>query len=680
MILKVVMYMKICFVHEEYPPETNFGGIATYQKIMAEYYANRGDKVTVITRGKENIDYYENKVHIYRIASNNDPNDIKSVKDYRIKVAKLLRILQDTKAIDFIETPDWGANTVYFEKYRKIPLIIRLHTPLKIWLKFNNNNFGTAKDLILKWEKMMLKKADLLTSCSQLLKEMVIKEYRLKSKIFVIPNPYNKKEFFPYCNNQNNNIIYVGSLEERKGIITLAQALNIVMDKIPDINIYIVGKDTNRNNKNISTKKYILNLIDKKFHGRLIFTGQIDNNHVNEYLNQATLAIFPSIFDNYPYVVLESMAAGKNIICSDNMGVVDLVEDNNYIFKSENVEDLTNKILRFFYDSKNTINENNIKIVDKVCNQKKICEKMRTYYKNSIKLYEEKNKLEKTVGIILNNIEHPEKITKIYRWKNNLANDVFCVVTNINKYIVKKYNYEYDFELCNKLYDLYGRTGFNVVKPINKNIISINDDKYNIFNYINHTKHKIPNEFFIKLLNCERKVDTSATLLNKCTKYYNYLSTLKKYKIKEEKLILEIYEKISDLHLLKETYLNHGDLSNSNILYNNGKYYIIDFDEATITTRLYDFAVIMVKNNVVKNKFIKNEFDKLINETNNGNYTTNDYIAITKFYLCKILLEKFYLHEKGLINLYSKEQIKDNYKKYIKLLKNLDELKGDEDG
>lgn len=24
--------MKICFVHEEYPEETNFGGIATYQK------------------------------------------------------------------------------------------------------------------------------------------------------------------------------------------------------------------------------------------------------------------------------------------------------------------------------------------------------------------------------------------------------------------------------------------------------------------------------------------------------------------------------------------------------------------------------------------------------------------------------------------------------------------------
>ena len=28
--------MKVCLVHEEYPNETNFGGIATYQQRLAE--------------------------------------------------------------------------------------------------------------------------------------------------------------------------------------------------------------------------------------------------------------------------------------------------------------------------------------------------------------------------------------------------------------------------------------------------------------------------------------------------------------------------------------------------------------------------------------------------------------------------------------------------------------------
>ena len=82
--------MKICFVHEEYPEETNFGGIATYQKIMAEYYANHGDMVHVITRGKQDRKYIENNVHIIRIASDNDANNIDSIRDYRRKVSKVL--------------------------------------------------------------------------------------------------------------------------------------------------------------------------------------------------------------------------------------------------------------------------------------------------------------------------------------------------------------------------------------------------------------------------------------------------------------------------------------------------------------------------------------------------------------------------------------------------------------
>ena len=106
--------MKICFVHEEYPLETNFGGIATYQKIMASYYASQGDLVTVIARGNEDTCYYEDGVKVYRIKSLNDSNDITSIKEFRKKVALLLVKLQTSNEIEIIETPDWGATTVYF--------------------------------------------------------------------------------------------------------------------------------------------------------------------------------------------------------------------------------------------------------------------------------------------------------------------------------------------------------------------------------------------------------------------------------------------------------------------------------------------------------------------------------------------------------------------------------------
>ncbi len=386
--------MKICFVHEEYPEETNFGGIATYQKIMAEYFANHGDSVTVIARGEKDLDYYENNVHVFRLGSSNDTNNINSVIKYRKKISTLLQKLQLKKAIDIIETPDWGANTVLFEDFRRVPLVVRLHTPLKIWLEYNNNSFGKAKDQILEWESLMMNKADLLTSCSQLLKDMVGKDYDLKKEIVVIPNPCNLIDFKQKENNKNNNkknLIYVGSLEERKGVIILAKAINEVFKKNNDIKLYFVGKDTVRNNKNISTKEYILKEIDKKYHNRVIFIGAVKNSEVSKYLKTADLAIFPSLFDNYPYTILEAMATGNTVLISDNIGLCDIVNGNNYIFKSGNVSDLTLKILDFLENNDLSINIENINNVKNECNPDDICNKMKKLYMKTIKEYHNEN-------------------------------------------------------------------------------------------------------------------------------------------------------------------------------------------------------------------------------------------------------------------------------------------------
>ena len=114
--------MKICFVHEEYPLETNFGGIATYQKNMAEELVRQGNEVYVICRGlKEDKNYVENGVNVYRIHVEETENQKNNYINYRKKVAKLLLDLQNKKLIDLIEVPDWGAETIFFEKQRKIP-------------------------------------------------------------------------------------------------------------------------------------------------------------------------------------------------------------------------------------------------------------------------------------------------------------------------------------------------------------------------------------------------------------------------------------------------------------------------------------------------------------------------------------------------------------------------------
>lgn len=151
-------------------------------------------------------------------------------------------------------------------------------------------------------------------------------------------------------------------------------------------------------------------------------------------------------------------------------------------------------------------------------------------------------------------------------------------------------------------------------------------------------------------------------------------SNVKKIK-KDINYINTIYESIINNKILTEQYLNHGDISKSNLLLYNDTYYIIDFDEVTITTALYDFAVSIIKiyTDTEKNKIDKKIYNELKQKIQKKQeYRDDSFIMIIKLYLCKILLEKFYLQEIGKISLFSPSQQQDTYKKYLKILKNIE--------
>lgn len=675
--------MNICFVHEEYPEETNFGGIATYQKIMAEELAKQGNNVYVICRGlKKSRFYVENNVNIYRIYVRESKNQLKNYIKYRKKVSKVLFDLQRKKLIDIIEVPDWGAETVLFEKYRKVPLVVRLHTPLKVWLKYNKNNFGKITPLILNWEEKMMESANLITCCSNALKEIIVNEFNINpSCIHVTPNPVNISDFYRDENIlKEKKIIFVGSIEERKGVVVLAQALNLVFEKYPNIKVELIGKDTTRNYKNMSTKELIESIIHDKFKGNISFVGQIPNKELNKYLNSARVGVFPSLFDNFPYVVLEAMTTGLQIVGSSNSGMVEMLNDKSSIYETGNYEDLAEKIIeKYNLSLKQEVNNKNINRVKKIYNPKLVCDEIIDFYKSAITSYNLESGTKEELQIVLKHVTN-EEIRFFRKECGGVSNLVFKVLTKNRKYIIKKYLYNYDFDLSDELYNKYESSNLTVIRPINKNLINYNSFNYNIFEYKKDFKilkfFRINNKYLRKVLFCKRKIDKDETITGKCMKYYLFLRESLSFDgifEKDVEYVLEMFDNMRDKEILNERYLNHGDISKSNIIVSLYKNYLIDFDEVTITTPLYDFAVIVIKN------FVRNErinmrrycsFRKVAKKYFKK-YSEKDFDDMIRFYLCKILIEKFYYHQVGVIDLNSKEQLKDDYRKYLKLLKQI---------
>ena len=672
--------MRICLVHEEYPEETNFGGIATYQKNVAEELVKQGHQVYVICRSlTQDKTYQENGVNIFRIYVSH-PNSVKFYIEYRQKVATILRKLQANNQIDLIETPDWGAETIFFEKDRQVPLVVRLHTPLKIWLKYNKNNFGKIKNKMLNWEKTMLKKADLVTCCSNALKNKIETNFKfLKDKIIVTPNPANLKMFYPNKNIlKEDKIIYVGSLEQRKGVCILAQALNIIFKEYPNLKVQFIGKDTKRNYKNICTIKLIQEIVATKYQANLEFIGQIPNYELNDYLNSALVGVFPSLFDNFPYVVLEAMASGLQIVGSKNSGMVEMLDDPRVIYETGNYKDLAKKILAQYHLAiKENYNYRNIKRVNELYNPKNVCYNLIELYQRTIINYAKKE-------VLLNDFQNvikdyiKEPIIKIQPEKSGLANLVYRLYTKSNIYILKKYKYQYNFDLIDKLYNIYEKNNIAFIRPINSQPISYKYTYYNIFPYYKKDKKRIIDlDYLQKIINAQRQVNLEDAIVNKCDYYYNNIN-IDNINKEDIQYVKEIFKNLNKEEL-KGNYLNHGDIQKSNILTSNKKNYLIDFDEVNVGHYLYDYAVIIIKMGTRNNKIdyvMLNNLKELIKK-DNMTFNDLDFYNIIILYLCKILLEKYYLHSIKKINLFSKKQQKDSYQKYLKFLKEIENYRGE---
>lgn len=368
------------------------------------------------------------------------------------------------------------------------------------------------------------------------------------------------------------------------------------------------------------------------------------------------------------------MITGIHIVGSKNSGMVEMLNDDTSIYNTGDHLDLAKRIIeKYKLSNESKVNKNNIKRVKDTYNSKSVAKDIINYYKRAINNYN--LYVVKEMSDVLSKIKIEEGIKSIEKIDKGVANFVYKVVTKKDIYIIKKYNYNYDFKLSNKLYDIYEKNNIKTCKPINNRPIEINDNVYNVFKHINHNKFIREKINYANIIGINRKTTLRSTLKDKCNNYYQYL-TLNNNKDKnlfnDISNVLGVFSSIKDMKMLDEKSINHGDISKSNIIFNKKDYYVIDFDEVCITTPLYDFAVIVVKNfvdnnciNIKKYYELKNEVSKKLTW-----YDNNDFNNIIKYYLCKILLEKFYLHYTNKIDLYSTEQQKDDYRKYIEILKN----------
>lgn len=126
------------------------------------------------------------------------------------------------------------------------------------------------------------------------------------------------------------NLLYIGTIERRKGLLYLVDAMAMLKKRGIPCSLKIIGKTVEADYKEQLDKVIADNNLD------VIYTGFIDKEEMDHITSEADIFAFPSMLEGYGMAICESLVKGLPVVCFNNSAMPFTVEDNVNGFLVEN--------------------------------------------------------------------------------------------------------------------------------------------------------------------------------------------------------------------------------------------------------------------------------------------------------------------------------------------------------
>lgn len=171
------------------------------------------------------------------------------------------------------------------------------------------------------WEERFLRNIDTLLIPSPYINHLCSEQFPAKRRYYW-QIPFEAKSNASASSPVAGNLLYIGTIEPRKGLAYLVDAMGMLKHRGIDCRLTIIGKTVDEAYRAMLDKKIAAEGLDVRF------TGFISEHEKDSIVSHSDIFTFPSLLEGYGMVICESLRQGLPVVCFDNSAMPYTIRDN----------------------------------------------------------------------------------------------------------------------------------------------------------------------------------------------------------------------------------------------------------------------------------------------------------------------------------------------------------------
>ena len=265
---------------------------------------------------------------------------------FQQQICKFLDKRVKADKIDIIEsTSNRGLLARYLKSKDRPPICTRVSTTMTSAYENARIDVPINYQLEAKFENLQIRRSDHIVTHSNghaktLETELGIKGKKFKVIPIGIPIAEKGHEYHSLKSKNKIEVLFVGRLENRKGIDILLSAIPKIIRKNSTIRFKIIGSDPMNLKESYKSNEL--------FNDYVQFLGNVSSSVLEDKFKECDIFVAPSRYESFGIVFIEAMKFSKPVVGTNIGGIPDIIlnNKNGYLIEPESVEALVNAVLK----------------------------------------------------------------------------------------------------------------------------------------------------------------------------------------------------------------------------------------------------------------------------------------------------------------------------------------------